>query len=152
MLDYHRRWLAYFDLRPLGRVLDPGLNPTHAPYCRTVSPAFTKAAGPHCRIAIRAATDNVVRIVQRFGPRFSDVADLTPLASAGPFPCPPRGSTLIGMGERGPDAERQLTIVAPGDPVVEPDLGWDAEVINASGGRDPLSGFPLALHEVPAEE
>ena len=28
-LEYHRRWLAYFDLQPLGRVLDPGLSPTH---------------------------------------------------------------------------------------------------------------------------
>ena len=31
VLEYHRRWLAYFDLQPLGSVLDPGLNPRCAP-------------------------------------------------------------------------------------------------------------------------
>ena len=31
VLGYHRRWLGYFDLQPLGRVFDPGLNPTRVP-------------------------------------------------------------------------------------------------------------------------
>lgn len=30
-LGYHSRWLGHFDLEPLGRVLDPGVNPTRTP-------------------------------------------------------------------------------------------------------------------------
>ena len=40
-----------------------------------------------------------------------------------------------------------MKIVSEDDPVVEPDLDWSDAEIDASGGKDPQSGFPTVLHE-----
>ena len=49
------------------------------------------------------------------------------------------------MDER--DAERPLKIVTEGGP----DLDWDDQGIDASGGKDSRSGFPTVLHEEPGD-
>ena len=54
------------------------------------------------------------------------------------------------MNER--DAERPLKIATVGDPVVEPDLDWDDAGIDASGRKDPQSGLPTILHEMPGKD
>ena len=42
-------------------------------------------------------------------------------------------------------------IMSEADPIVEPDLDWDASGIDASGGKDPRSGLPTVLHEGPGD-
>ena len=46
---------------------------------------------------------------------------------------------------------KPLKIVTEDEPVVEPDLDWGATGIDASGGRDPQSGLPTVLHEMPGD-
>jgi len=53
------------------------------------------------------------------------------------------------MDER--EAERPLKIVTVDDPAIEPDLDWGTIGIDASGGRDPQSGLPTVLHEMPGD-
>ena len=47
---------------------------------------------------------------------------------------------------------RPLRIVSEDDPVVEPDLDWGDTGIDASGGKDPQSGLPTVLHEMPGKD
>jgi hypothetical protein len=55
------------------------------------------------------------------------------------------------MEKHEPDTVRVSEVVSEGHPVVEPDLDWDDQGIDASGDRNPLSGSETVLKKLPGD-